>query len=73
MLFRNFLVVAIVLSVAFSQISLAAAHEFKIGEVGVATPWARATIGAGKIGVVYLTIHNRGTTGDRLVAMWCVC
>ena len=43
------------------------AHEFKFGDVGVATPWARATIGAGKIGVAFLTIHNRGAALERLV------
>ena len=31
------------------------AHEFKFGEVAVATPWARATIGAGRTGVAFLT------------------
>lgn len=44
------------------------AHEFKFGEVAVATPWARATIGAGRTGVAFLTIHNRGVAPDRLVA-----
>tara|TARA_Y100000588_G_C14057524_1_gene839918 strand:+ start:368 stop:844 length:477 start_codon:yes stop_codon:yes gene_type:complete len=42
-------------------------HEFKFGEVGVATPWARATIGAGKNAVVFLIMHNRGSSPARLV------
>lgn len=44
------------------------AHEFKFGEVAVATPWARATIGGGTTGAVFLTLHNRGAAPDRLVA-----
>ena len=60
-------VAALVLVLAIGGSS--AALEFKIGQVGVATPWARATIGAGKTGVIYLTIHNRGSGGDRLIAV----
>ena len=60
--------VALVLVVVFGVAS-ASAHEFKIGQIGVATPWARATIGSGKTGVVYLTVHNRGTATDRLIAV----
>tara|TARA_B100000686_G_C16711089_1_gene929164 strand:- start:166 stop:642 length:477 start_codon:yes stop_codon:yes gene_type:complete len=45
----------------------AGSHEFKFGEVGVATPWARATIGAGKNAVAFLIIHNRGPSTVRLV------
>ena len=67
-MFRPHLVVtALVLVLAISGSS--AAHELKTGQVGVATPWARATIGAGKTGVVYLTIHNRGAAWDRLIAV----
>ena len=57
--------VAIVL--CFGLFSPATAHEFKIGELAVASPWARATIGSGKVGVVFLTLHNRSTTIDRLM------
>ncbi len=49
--------------------SVVTAHELKIGEIGVETPWARATIGAGKTGVIYLTLHNHGTNSDRLIAV----
>tara|TARA_B100000029_G_C17367247_1_gene884820 strand:+ start:464 stop:940 length:477 start_codon:yes stop_codon:yes gene_type:complete len=42
-------------------------HEFQFGEVGVATPWARATIGSGKQGVAFMVIHNRGSEAARLV------
>ena len=61
--------VALVLVVVLGVAASASAHEFKIGQIGVATPWARATIGAGKTGVVYLTVHNRGTATDRLIAV----
>ncbi len=61
--------VALVLVAVFGVAASATAHEFKIGQIGVATPWARATIGAGETGVVYLTVHNRGTATDRLIAV----
>ena len=69
-MFRSFLViVAIALSLTLGMVWAAVAHELKIGEIGVETPWARATIGAGKIGVVYLTLRNHGTRSDRLIAV----
>jgi periplasmic copper chaperone A len=36
------------------------------GTIEIVHPWARASIG--RIGVVYMTIKNTGTTDDRLVA-----
>jgi len=61
--------VALALALFFVVAASVTAHEFKIGQIGVATPWARATIGAGKTGVVYLTIQNRGAANDRLIAV----
>jgi periplasmic copper chaperone A len=45
----------------------AAAQEVRAGDLVVTQGWSRAA-GAGGTGVGYLTISNRGTAADRLVA-----
>lgn len=53
---------------AFSLIPvLAAAHEFKVGDLTLHHPWARATAQT-RPGAGYVMIENHGTAGDRLVA-----
>lgn len=47
---------------------LAAAHEFKLGDLAIGHPWSRATPGGAKVGGGYLTITNNGSAPDRLVA-----
>ncbi len=47
----------------------ALAHEYKIGDLTVEHPWARASIGAAKAGAAYLIIVNEGAAPDRLVAV----
>jgi copper(I)-binding protein len=47
----------------------AAAAQSADTSIEVASPWARATVGALKDGVVYLTIINKGSTDDRLMAV----
>ena len=47
---------------------LAAAHEFKLGDLTIGHPWSRATPGGAKIGGGYLTVTNNGSAPDRLVA-----
>lgn len=44
------------------------AAETGIGELVVKDAWARATMGHGKAGAVYLSIFNHGDEADRLVA-----
>lgn len=39
-----------------------------LGDLHIMQPWARATIGAGKTGAVYLTLGNHGPA-DRLIAV----
>jgi copper(I)-binding protein len=43
-------------------------HEFKAGDLTIAHPWSRATPGGAKVGGGYLTITNKGSAPDRLVA-----
>jgi hypothetical protein len=47
--------------------SAAQAHEYKLGALEIAHPWARATPKGALIGGGYLKITNKGTTADRLV------
>ena len=46
----------------------AAAHDYKLGTLEIATPWTRATAPTAKSGGGFMTITNKGTTADRLVA-----
>jgi copper(I)-binding protein len=46
---------------------MAAAHDFKAGDLTIGHPWSRATPGGAKVGGGYLTITNKGSAPDRLV------
>ncbi|WP_428030836.1 copper chaperone PCu(A)C [Ancylobacter sp.] len=45
------------------------AHEYKIGQLEIAHPWARMTPAGAKVGGGYLAIENEGKESDRLVAV----
>jgi periplasmic copper chaperone A len=45
-----------------------AAHEFKLGSITIADPWARATPPGAQVGGGYFTIKNGGAEPDRLVS-----
>jgi len=47
----------------------ACAEGVKAGDLVITQAWARATPGGAKIGGGYLTIENKGTSPDRLVAV----
>lgn len=49
--------------------SSAYAHEYKLGDLVIDHPWSRATPPAAKTGAGYMTILNKGTTADRLIAI----
>lgn len=51
--------------VALAALSPLAAHEYQRGDLRIDHPYARAT--AAQNGAAYLTIENKGATGDRLV------
>lgn len=46
--------------------AVAAAQEFKAGDITVVAPWARATPGGAKVGGAYLEL--RAAVGDRLMS-----
>src|ERR1700682_500427 len=49
--------------------SLALSQSFATGTVTVEHPWARATAKGASTGVVYLTIVNASSTGDKLISI----
>lgn len=60
--------IALTLTLLVIAPSLAAAHEFKAGDLTIGHPWSRATPGGAKVGGGYLTITNKGSAPDRLIA-----
>ncbi len=46
----------------------AGAHDYKIGALEIEHPWTRATAPTAKSGGGFLSITNKGTTPDRLIA-----
>lgn len=57
------------LAAAFISVALpAAAHDYKLGTLEIATPWTRATAPTARAGGGFMTITNKGSTPDRLVA-----
>jgi copper(I)-binding protein len=56
------------LALMIGAMTLAAAHEFKIGDLTIGHPWSRATPGGAKVAGGYLTITNNGSAPDRLVS-----
>jgi len=56
------------LFVAIALAAPAAAHEYKLGDLTIDHPWARASAGNAKTGAAYLAVVNDGTEADRLVA-----
>lgn len=45
------------------------AADIKAGDLVISEPWSRATPGSAKTGAGYLTIQNKGSAPDRLVAV----
>lgn len=49
-------------------VSPALAHEFKVGEIEIGHPYARAMLPGAKVGGGYLKLTNAGGTDDRLLS-----
>src|ERR1700744_5920767 len=65
-------IVAAALFMAFAPCiagSPARADEVKAGDLVISQAWSRATPNGAKIGAGYLTIENKGTAADKLVAV----
>ncbi|MFN3416959.1 MAG: copper chaperone PCu(A)C [Caldimonas sp.] len=46
----------------------ALAHDYRVGDLVIDHPWARATVPGQKAGGAFLTIENRGGQADRLLS-----
>ena len=56
-------------ALSLSTIALAAhAHSFKVGELTIGHPYARATAPGQPTGGAYLSVRNAGAAGDKLVS-----
>jgi periplasmic copper chaperone A len=44
------------------------AQDYKLGSLDITQPWTRATAPTAKAGGGFVTITNKGTTPDRLIA-----
>jgi copper(I)-binding protein len=49
--------------------ALAHAHDFKLGDMRIGHPHARATVPGQPSGAVYLSIQNSGKAADKLIAV----
>ena len=57
------------LAVAIALLALPAfAQDYKVGALAITRPWTRATPATAQSGGGFLTIVNKGTTADRLIA-----
>ena len=61
--------VLIAFVIALTGISVARADDMKAGDLVISQAWSRATPGGAKAGAGYLTIENKGSAADRLVAI----
>lgn len=55
--------------IALTGLSVARADDVKAGDLVISQAWSRATPGGAKAGAGYLTIENKGSAADRLVAI----
>lgn len=56
---------ALALAAALSFASAAWAHDYKLGDLTIDHPWARASVAAN--GAAYMTINTSGTAPDQLI------
>ena len=57
------------LALLIATLAVAQAHDYELGALSVAHPWARASAGAAPTGAAYLTLRNDGAEADRLVGV----
>jgi copper(I)-binding protein len=58
--------VSFVILATFLGASVAAAQEFKAGDITIEKPWSRATPKGSPVAVGYLVIRNHGAAADKL-------
>jgi periplasmic copper chaperone A len=66
---KNRILRLLALAIAASVFAFAGqAHEFKVGDIEIGHPYARAMLPGAKVGGGYLKLTNSGPTDDRLVS-----
>jgi hypothetical protein len=60
---------AAILALVLFGAGAAQAHEFKLGDLEIVHPWARATLKGSDVADGFMKIVNHGTTPDRLIAI----
>ena len=60
---------AAVLALVLFGTGAAQAHEFKVGDIEIVHPWARATLKGSDVADGFMKIINHGATPDRLIAV----
>ncbi len=68
MITRRLALSASLAALAVAASAPARAHDYKLGALEIVHPWTRATPPTAKAGGGFLTITNKGTTADRLIA-----
>ena len=53
----------------FAIAPLSQAHGYKLGQLEIGHPYARATVPGQPAGGAYLSLENKGTTPDKLVSL----
>ncbi len=59
---------AMAFGLALSTNAPASAHDYRLGSLEISQPWTRATPATAQTGGGFLTITNKGTTPDPLIA-----
>lgn len=66
---RLLVALSVLLGISFAAQAPAHAHEFKLGDLHIDHPWARATIGQVKNGAAYVTLANHSDRPDTLISV----
>ena len=70
MITRRHALAAVLATIAIPGLALPlAARDYKVGALEISQPWTRATPPTAPTGGGFLTVTNKGTTPDRLVAV----
>ncbi|MFC4351206.1 copper chaperone PCu(A)C [Fodinicurvata halophila] len=64
---RNFFKSALTGSILLAAVTVQA-QDFTLGNLQVDQPWARDSAGRTQTGAIFLTIHNRADTSDKLLS-----
>jgi copper(I)-binding protein len=67
---RSFCKIAVAaLGLAAAGLGSALGEEIKAGDLAIDSPWSRATPAGAKVAAGYMTIANKGSAPDRLIAV----